>query len=126
LSHRTGERYYQAELFRLKGELLLKQPTGRLLSRAATAGNAVVKTGTLAIASAERCFNQSIELAQQQKALSLELRAVTSMARLYQKHQNRSKQEEVKGLLAQICGKFTEGFDTMDFREAKALLDELS
>jgi len=83
----------------------------------------VVKAAPPAVANADRCFNQSIKIAQRQKAKSLELRAVMSVARLYQ---NQGKQEEARGLLAQIYARFTEGFDTMDLREAKALLDELS
>jgi len=121
--HRNGERYYQAELYRLKGELLLKQSTARAVSRAAAGGKAVVETEPPALTSAEGCFNQSIKIAQQQTAKSLELRTVMSVARLYQ---NQGKQEEARGLLAQIYARFTEGFDTMDLREAKALLDELS
>jgi predicted ATPase len=74
-------------------------------------------------ATAEVCFNESIKIAQLQKAQSLELRAVTSMARLYR---NEGRQEEARRLLAQIYGRFSEGFDTADLRGAKALLDDLS
>jgi predicted ATPase len=123
LANRKGERYYEAELYRLKGELLLMQPTGRAVSRAATGGNAVVETEPPAITNAERCFNQSIRIARQQSAKSLELRAVMSMARL---HQKQGKQGEARDLLAQSYDRFTEGFDTLDQREAKALLDALS
>lgn len=76
-----------------------------------------------ALAQAEACFNQSLKIAQHQNAKSWELRAAMSLARLYQ---NQGKQEEARGLLAQIYEKFTEGFETMDLRNAKALLDELS
>ena len=123
MAHRNGERYYEAELYRLKGELLLMQSTGRSVSRAATGGKAVVKAEPAAVSNAEGCFNQSIKIAQRQNAKSLELRAVMSVARLYQ---NQGRQEEARGLLAQIYNRFTEGVDTMDLREAKALLDELS
>ena len=123
MAHRNGERYYEAELYRLKGELLLMQSTGRSVSRAAPAGKAVVKAEPPAVSNAEGCFNQSIKIAQRQNAKSLELRAVMSVARLYQ---NQGRQEEARGLLAQIYNRFTEGVDTMDLREAKALLDELS
>jgi predicted ATPase len=75
------------------------------------------------VAQAAGCFNQSIEVARQQKAKSWELRAVMSLARLYQ---NRGQQKEARSLLTQIHDSFTEGFDTMDLREAKALLDESS
>ena len=118
---RNGERYYQAELYRLKGELLLKQSTVRAVSQAA-GRKALVKAGPAAAANAEGCFNQSIKMARQQKAKSWELRAVMSMARLYH---NQGKQEEVRSLLAQIYGTFTEGFATKDLREAKVLLEEL-
>jgi DNA-binding winged helix-turn-helix (wHTH) protein/predicted ATPase len=123
VAHRNGDASYLAELYRIKGELLLMQPTGRGLSQAATGGKAVVEAEPPAVAQAEACFNQSIKIAQHQKAKSWELRAVTSLARLYQ---NQNKQEEARGLLAQIYDRFTEGFDTADLREAKALLDELS
>ena len=63
------------------------------------------------------------QIARQQRARSLELRAVMSVVRLYQ---SQGKREEARGLLAQIYDSFTEGFDTTDLREAKALIDELS
>jgi DNA-binding winged helix-turn-helix (wHTH) protein/predicted ATPase len=123
VAHRTGERSYQAELYRLKGELVLMQPTGRGGSRSAAGGKAVVEAGPTAVARAEGCFHQSIRIAQQQKAKSWELRAVMSLARLYR---DQDKKEEARDLLTQIYARFTEGFDTTDLREAKALLDELS
>ncbi|MCI0419596.1 MAG: hypothetical protein L0312_10300, partial [Acidobacteria bacterium] len=123
MAHRTREAYYLAELYRIKGELLVLQPTGRDLSRAAPRGKVVVEPNPPVLPQAEGCFRQSIKIAQQQQAKSWELRAVTSLARLYQ---NQGRQEEARGLLAQIYGTFTEGFDTMDLREAKALLEDLS
>jgi predicted ATPase len=75
------------------------------------------------VAQAEACFNQSIEIALHQKAKSWELRAGMSLARL---HQSQGKEKEARCLLTQIYNRFTEGFDTMDLREAKALIDELS
>jgi len=119
----SGEGYYEAELYRIKGEVLLMQATSRDLSRAATGGKAVVEAEPPALAHSEGCFNKSIKIARQQKAKSWELRAVTSLARLYQ---NQNRREDARSLLAQIYDRFTEGFDTMDLREAKALLDELS
>jgi len=121
VAHRNGEQYYQAELYRLKGELLLMRSAG--VSRAAVGGKTVVEAAPSAVAHAEGCFSQSIQIAQRQKAKSLELRAVMSMARLYQ---NQGKQQEARGLLAQIYDRFTEGFDTMDLHEAKTLQDGLS
>ena len=121
-AHRTREGNYRAELYRLKGDLLLMQATGRGGSRAATGEKAVFEAEPASVSQAEACLNQSIEIAQQQKAKSWELRAAMSLARL---HQNQGKKEEARSLLAQIYDRFTEGFDTMDLREAKALLDDL-
>jgi predicted ATPase len=74
-------------------------------------------------AEAERCFQHAIEVARKQQAKSLELRAAMSLSRLWQKQ---GKREEARQLLAAIYGWFTEGFDTPDLKEAKALLEELS
>jgi len=121
---RHGERYYQAELYRLKGELLLKQTTVRAVSHAAIVGKTVVESSEQStITKAELCFNESIKIAQQQKAKSLELRAAMSMACLYKNH---GKRENARALVAQIYDRFTEGFDTPDLRAAKALLAELA
>jgi predicted ATPase len=72
---------------------------------------------------AEGYFLKAIEIARRQQAKSLELRAVMSLARLWQQQ---GKKEESHGMLAQIHGWFTEGFDTRDLQEAKALLEELN
>jgi predicted ATPase len=104
LVHKTEERFYEAELYRLQGELLLTQPMRQ-------------------IAEAEACFQQALDVARHQQAKSLELRAAMSLARLWQ-HQG--KQHEAYQLLAEIYGWFTEGFDTADLQEAKALLAELT
>jgi len=123
IADRTGERFYEAELYRLKGELLLMQSRRRAAAQAAGRGKSVSTTESSMVAQAEHCFNQSIKMAQQQNAKSLELRAVTSIARLYQ---NQGKRAEARSLLEHIYVKFTEGFDTRDLREAKVLLDELT
>jgi predicted ATPase len=94
------ERYYEAELYRLKGELLL--------ARAVEPH-----------AEAEACFHQALDVARRQEAKSLELRAAMSLSRLWQ-HQG--KTAEAHELLTPIYGWFTEGFDTADLQEAKALL----
>lgn len=73
-------------------------------------------------AEAESCYHQAIEIAQQQSAKSWELRAATSLARLWQQQ---CKRAEARQMLAGIYGWFTEGFDTPDLKDAKALLDEL-
>ena len=103
---RNEEACYQAELERLKGELLLAQTTG-----------------PRAVVQAETCFQSSIQIAREQKAKSCELRSAISLARLYK---NQNKQKEAHNVLAEIYNSFTEGFETMDLREAKTLLNELS
>ena len=122
LTHRNSERYYQAELYRLKGELLLMQSKCRGVSRAATRGRGMDPDPAV-VAQAEGCFSESIKIAQQQRARSWELRAVMSLARLYQ---DQGKQDQARSHLTRIHNSFTEGFDTVDLREARALLDELS
>ena len=74
-------------------------------------------------AEAEGCFLKAIGIARKQQAKSLELRAVTSLARL---RQQQGRKEEAGRLLAEVYGWFTEGFDTVDLRDAKALLETLS
>jgi len=115
----TGERVWEAELHRLKGALVLQarhQPP-------APAGSMLHATGrTPQTAEAEACFHQALAVARRQKAKSLELRAATSLARLWQQQ---GKRAEARELLAPIYGWFTEGFDTADLQEAKALLDAL-
>jgi predicted ATPase len=97
----TGERYYQAELHRLRGAVL------------AATGNMV---------EAESWFRQALDTACSQQAKSLELRAATSLARLWL---DQGKRAQAQDLLAPAYGWFTEGFDTADLKDAKALLDEL-
>jgi predicted ATPase len=100
----TGEGYYAAELHRLQGAALLcRDPLG-------------------AADEAEACFHRAIEVAREQEARSFELRAAASLGRLWQQQ---GKREAARALLAEVYGWFTEGFDTADLREAKALLAEL-
>jgi class 3 adenylate cyclase/predicted ATPase len=99
----TEERWWEAELHRLKGELQLKHATDHA-------------------AEAEVCFHQARTIACRQQAKSLELRATMSLARLWQ-HQG--KGQDAYDLLAPVYNWFTEGFDTADLKDAKALLDEL-
>ncbi|HSX83166.1 MAG TPA: hypothetical protein VLQ80_31985, partial [Candidatus Saccharimonadia bacterium] len=99
----TGARLYEPELYRLKGELLLQQQADNQ-------------------AEAEICFHQAMAIAQSQQAKSLELRAASSLARLWQRQ---GKRAEAHALLAPVYGWFTEGFGTADLREAKALLEEV-
>jgi class 3 adenylate cyclase/predicted ATPase len=104
VSLQTERNYYDAELHRLHGELLLSQ-------------------GPPARDEAEACFHEALALARQQEAKSLELRAATSLARLWQRQ---GKRAEAHQLLAEVYGWFTEGFDTADLRAARALLEELA
>jgi predicted ATPase len=69
---------------------------------------------------AEQCFNQALNLASRQHARSLELRAALSLSRLWR---GRHKRTEAKQMLAEICGSFMEGFDTVDLLEAKSIID---
>jgi predicted ATPase len=104
LVDQNGERYWEAELYRRKGELLL-QSGGRGPEQGA-----------------EVCFQQALAVARRQQAKSLELRAALSLSRLWHRQ---GKRAEVYQLLAEVYGWFTEGFDTADLQEAKALLEEL-
>jgi hypothetical protein len=120
ITHRTGARRHEAELYRLKGQLTLQkfQVSGSKFQ--VTSPQPLVPNPQV---EAEACFHKATEIARQQQAKSLELRAVMSLARLWQ---SRGKKEEARRMLAEIYGWFTEGFDTADLREAKSLLEQLS
>ena len=125
----TGERWWEAELYRLKGELLLRHATGKGDSRTAPTATATVaeveigEVGRLpAVVVAETCLLQALDIARRQQAKSLELRAVLSLSELWRRQ---DKGDAARELLAEAYGWFTEGFTTADFMEAKALLDEL-
>ena len=118
---RIGERFYEAELYRLRGELTLKQ--FKVQGSKFKVTNPQHPTPhTQAEAEAEACFLKAIEIARKQQAKSLELRAVMSLSRLWQQQ---GKKEEARQMLAETYGWFTEGFDTADLKEANALLTEL-
>jgi predicted ATPase len=121
LVNKTGERWYEAELYRLKGQLTLQkfQVSGSKFQVENSSEFRVWSSES----EAEECFLKAIEIARRQQAKSLELRATVSLARLWQRQ---GKQKEAHGMLAEIYGWFTEGFDTKDLQEAKALIDELS
>ena len=102
--HKTGERLYEAELYRLQGELLLARSTHQTVE-------------------AEACFHQALNVARRQQAKAWELRAAMSLSRLWQRQ---GKRDEARQLLAEVYNWFTEGFDTADLQEAKALLAELT
>jgi len=72
---------------------------------------------------AEACFHQALDVARRQQAKSLELRAATSLSRLWR---NQGKKSEARQLLTELYSWFTEGFDTVDLKDAKALLEELT
>ena len=127
--HKTGERFQEAELYRLKGELLLQQ--FKHLRRVGNTHQPVSNAEAVMVghahpteeSEAEACFLKAIKIAQSQKAKSWELRAATSLARLWQQQ---GKRAESHKLLSEVYNWFTEGFDTKDLQEAKALLEELT
>jgi DNA-binding winged helix-turn-helix (wHTH) protein/predicted ATPase len=100
----TEERWWEAELYRLKGELQLQR-------------------SLLDVGQAAACFQQALDVAHRQQARALELRAALSLARLWQRQ---GQPTAARQLLAEIYGWFTEGFDTADLQEAKALLEALT
>jgi class 3 adenylate cyclase/predicted ATPase len=100
---KNDERWYEAELHRLQGELLLPLSPDNHTEAAS-------------------CFQKALKVARSQQAKSLELRAATSLAKLWQ---SQGKRQDAYNLLAPVYGWFTEGFDTADLKDAKALLDEL-
>jgi predicted ATPase len=103
LAKRTGERWWDAELHRLKGCCLTKA-SGRT-------------------SEVEACYRNAVGIAREQGARSLELRSAMSLTRLWC---DQDKREDARNLLAPVYDRFTEGFDTQDLVEAKALLDELA
>jgi tetratricopeptide (TPR) repeat protein len=115
LAEKIGERFWEAEIYRLKGELLLKAE-GAARSLGAVQGMQDSE-------SPEGCFLTAIEIARRQEGKSLELRATVSLARLWQQQ---GKKDQARHMLADIYGWFTEGFDTIDLQQAQALLQELS
>jgi len=102
IAETTGERWLDAELYRHKGQLLLRQ------------GNTEAAEGS---------YRKALSIAQEQEAKLWELRAAASLARL---RRDQGRYAEARDLLAQVYGWFTEGFDTPDLKEAKALLNELN
>jgi len=104
VANATGERFYEAELLRLKGDWLLAHRPAQS-------------------AEAEDCYQHALAVARKQQAKFRELRASVSLARLWS---DQGKRAEARDLLSSIYGWFTEGIDTPVLREAKALLDELT
>ena len=101
---KTKERFWEAEVHRIGGEIALMSDDPDA-------------------AKAEDYFERALDVARQQQAKSWELRAAMSMARLWR---SQGKSRQARELLAPVYGWFTEGFDTLDLKEAKALLDELA
>lgn len=104
LVEKRDDRYFEAELFRMKGECLLAGASGEQIPEA------------------EECFRKALEISRRQGARSLELRAAISWARLWRAQ---GRMQEAKALLAEVYDWFTEGFDTADLQEAGALLASL-
>ncbi|MSP12705.1 MAG: adenylate/guanylate cyclase domain-containing protein [Chloroflexi bacterium] len=143
IGQQTGEVWWDAELHRLKGELLLASPRKDSIVNLAKPGSREIKIGARMPAAkrpltwnrsrrmdseehqaeAQACFEQAIEIARGQGARSLELRAATSLSRLWQQQ---GKCEAARQMLGEVYGWFTEGFDTADLQAAKALLETLS
>jgi len=133
---RSGPCWYEADLYRLKGTLTLQSKVQSLKSKVEE--------------EAEACFFKAIEIARQQQAKTLELRAAMSLARLWQRQaseqgarsleqggrskelggreeqKTRTRLTEAHQMLSEVYSLFTEGFDTVDLKEAKALLDEIT
>jgi len=101
--NKTGVRWYESEWHRLRGALLLQLSSDNQPA-------------------AETYFRQALDIARSQEAKSWELRATISLARLWQQQ---GKRQEADDLLAPVYNWFTEGFDTADLKDAKALLDNL-
>jgi class 3 adenylate cyclase/predicted ATPase len=139
VAHTHRELYYEAEIHRLRGELSLQSEVRSPKSEAKTSLGQVSDKSQASQdqsedtdprplapdphAEAEACFHKAIEVAREQQAKSLELRATISLARLWQQQ---GKQYEAHNTLSEVYGWFTEGFDTKDLQEAKALLEELT
>jgi predicted ATPase len=130
----TGERWWEGEIYRLKGEFLLAQESreqgARSKAQKVRSKNQGVKIGTDSRPQipnthdeAEAWYLKAIDIARTQQAKSLELRATMSLARLWQ---GQGKQRQAHTLLSEIYHWFTEGFETKDLQEAKALLDDLA
>jgi predicted ATPase len=130
----TGEQWYDAELWRLKGTFTLqsqaspKQASSKSRTSLGQAKDKSKMTDPRPLTpdphfEAEACFLKAIDVARRQQAKSLELRAAVSLARLWQQQ---GKAKEAHRILAEIYGWFTEGFDTKDLQEAKTLMEELA
>jgi predicted ATPase len=116
---KTGESVWEAELHRLKGALVLQ---ARHQPPAPEGGMVHATDRTRHTAEAEACLYQALAIARRQQAKSLELRVAMSLARLWQQQ---GKRTEAREILTPIYNWFTEGFDTADLQDARALLEIL-
>jgi hypothetical protein len=131
---RTGERVYEAELYRLKGQLTLQQFQVQGSKCQVENPQSAFRNPQ---SEAEACFYKAIEVARKQQAKSLELRAVMSLVRLRQRqaqdhatrstqHESRTRLDEAHQMLVEVYNWFTEGFDTKDLQEAQEMIESLS
>jgi class 3 adenylate cyclase/predicted ATPase len=144
LVNKNDERFHEAELYRLKGELTLQQwKVESQKSQVPSPQHLTPNTRAEVEREAEECFLKAIEIARKQQAKSLELRATMSLVRLRQQqaveqgagskeqgarttqHETRARLDEARHMLSDLYHWFTEGFDTADLRDARALVDEL-
>ena len=141
IANKNEEHGYTAELYRLQGELTLQQTKASLVPvpdksntrlKSKVQGQKKVSVPSLqpltpntqrVVREAEECFHKALDIARQQRAKSFELRTAMSLSRLWQ---SQGKTAEAHALLAEVYNWFTEGFDTADLKEAKALLAELA
>jgi class 3 adenylate cyclase/predicted ATPase len=119
VAYKTQELRWEAELHRLKGELLLQSPAS---GPTASLFTPHFTRGMSRLAEAEAFFGRALEVARRQQAKSLELRAALSLSRLWQ---SQGKRTEARHMLSEIYAWFTEGFETLDLQEAKGLLEVL-
>ena len=134
LALRTGDRWWEAELYRLKGELLLRckvqnlefKGTGTKLkaqgSKPKVGSPQSTSRNPQLEAKVEACFHQALNIARRQQAKSLELRAAVSLCQLWQQQ---GKEADARRLLVPVYGWFQEGFDTVDLQDAQVLLEAL-
>jgi predicted ATPase len=121
ITRNTGECMHQAELYRLKGTRTLQSKVQSLKSKVEERPESEVRGPA---SEAEEDFWKAIEIARKQQARSLELRATMDLVRLWRQQQG--KKAKARQMLAEIYGWFTEGFDTLDLQEAKAMLEDMA
>jgi predicted ATPase len=137
VADKSGEQFYEAEVYRLAGELLLRRSEWENGRQGEGETFPHFPSRPFAHSSPEECFQKAIDIAQKQQAKSLELRTMMSLVRLRQQqvtqqgsrtthHETRAKLAEAHTMLSEIYNWFIEGFDTRDLQEAKTLIEELS